>query len=156
MRHLAASVTIISANDGGVVYGMTATAVTSLTLDPPSLVICVNKHATIHDPLLRSGVFCVNLLRPDHQALSAAFSGNKVGRDRFTMGAWSLREIDPPRLKDGQAAIFCDVAGTLPYGTDTIIVGRVRQVDVAEPVTSRVYQTGCYGRFVPLASIDDS
>lgn len=80
MRRLASSVTIISANEDGAVYGLAATAVTSLALDPPSLIICVNRQATIYEPLLRSGAFCANLLRPEHQALSAAFTGKKAGR----------------------------------------------------------------------------
>jgi hypothetical protein len=46
----------------------------------PSLIICVNRQATIYEPLLRSGAFSANLLRPEHQALSAAFSGKKAGR----------------------------------------------------------------------------
>ena len=66
--------------EDGAVYGLAATAVTSLALDPPSLIICVNRQATIYEPLLHSGAFCANLLRPEHQALSAAFTGKKAGR----------------------------------------------------------------------------
>ncbi len=150
MRRLASTVTIITTNDNGVPYGMTATAVTSLTMDPPSLVICLNKEAGIHDPLLRSGAFCVNLLRPGHEPLSSDFSGKKVGQKRFESGNWEILEQQAPYLADAQSSIFCDVQATLPYGTHTIVVGRVTKVLVAESVMPLVHHNGRYGQFAPL------
>ena len=76
MRRLAATVTIISTSDAnGNRYGMTATAVNSLAMDPPSLLICVNHSASIHAPLVGRGRFCVNVLTTGHEDLVSAFSG---------------------------------------------------------------------------------
>lgn len=152
MRRLTSTVTIITANDKGRPYGMTATAVTSLTLTPPSLMICVNRSANTHDAILRSGSFCVNLLRPSHQSLCCDFSGKKAGRERFETGNWSMPATQPPYLTDAQSSIFCDVHGTLPNGTHTVVIGHVTKVLVAERIMPLLHQNGTYGRFEPLAA----
>ncbi len=153
MRGWGAAVTIITTNDGGIPHGMTATAATSLTMDPPSLVVCINKSASIHDPMLRTGEFCVNLLALDHQPLSGAFSGKLVGQERFNLGSWSLSQTAPPRLLGAQANIFCKVAETLGYGSHTLVVGRVTRVHTAEDVKPLLYQNGAYGQFSPISAI---
>lgn len=151
MRRLTSTVTIITTTNNGRPYGMTATAVTSLTLDPPSLMICVNQGANTHDAILRSGSFCVNLLRPSHQSLCCDFSGKKAGRERFETGHWSMPATQPPHLIDAQSSIFCNVHGTLPNGTHTVVIGHVTKVLVAERIMPLLHQNGTYGRFEPLA-----
>jgi flavin reductase (DIM6/NTAB) family NADH-FMN oxidoreductase RutF len=66
MRCIAATVIIVTADDGERYHGMTATAVTSLCMEPPSLLVCVNQKAFLHDMLLRAANFCVNVL---HQVM---------------------------------------------------------------------------------------
>lgn len=124
MRRMAATVTIISTGSSGQRFGMTATAVTSVSMDPPSLLVCVNRSASIHDPIREAGRFCVNLLSASHQAHCSAFSGKEKGEDRFRFGAWhSHGEL--PYLSDAQANIFCDVDVETPYGSHTVFIGRV-------------------------------
>jgi flavin reductase (DIM6/NTAB) family NADH-FMN oxidoreductase RutF len=85
MRRIAATVTIVTADDGERYDGMTATAVTSLCMEPPSLLVCVNQKAFLHDMLLRAANFCVNVLHQDHAELSAAMqraSARTTGEDR--------------------------------------------------------------------------
>jgi flavin reductase len=149
MRRMASTVSIITTNEAGTPHGMTATAVTSLAMDPPSILISVNKSASIHDPLLRSRKFCVNLLSVDNQALSGDFSGKKVGQERFTKGRWSMSTTEPPHLLDAQASIFCDADGSLPYGTHTVIVGRVTRAHAAEQIKPLLHQNAAYGQFTP-------
>ncbi|MFO1108104.1 MAG: flavin reductase family protein [Bradyrhizobium sp.] len=151
MRRLASTVTIVTTNDGGQPYGMTATAVTSLALDPPSLMICVNKSASAHDPILRSRSFCVNLLRSVHHSLSSDFSGRKAGRERFETGHWSIPATQPPYLTDAQSSIFCNVHSSLPNGTHTIVIGHVTKVLVADRIMPLLHQDGTFGRFEPLS-----
>ena len=75
MRRIAATVTIVTAHDGERHHGMTATAVTSLSMAPPSLLVCINKKTFLHDIMLKADSFCVNVLHQDHAELSAVFSG---------------------------------------------------------------------------------
>ena len=147
MRRMASTVTIITTIDDGVPYGMTATSVTSLSMDPPALLVCINKDARIHDRVLGSGTFCVNLLSRDHQPLSGDFSGRKAGQERFQDGGWCMSKAAPPHLPDAQSNIFCDVKGTTPYGTHSIIIGCVTRVLVAERIMPLLHQNGDYGSF---------
>ena len=80
MRQVAATVSIISTRSEGSRYGMTATAVTSVSCDPPSLLVCINRSASIHKPLEERKLFWVNLLREGQQSLCSTFSGGKTGR----------------------------------------------------------------------------
>src|SRR3982750_3308061 len=77
MRSLAGAVNIITSAHAGHLYGMTATAVCSATADPPTVLICVNKLATTHGAVLKSKVFCVNVLRSEDWELSTSFSGDR-------------------------------------------------------------------------------
>ena len=91
MRRIAATVTIVTADDGERYHGMTATAVTSLSMEPPSLLVCINKKAFLHDILLRAGNFCINVLHQDQAELSAAFSG--AGVIPGPLRCWQVGEV---------------------------------------------------------------
>jgi len=149
MRRLAATVCIITTNESGILHGMTATAVTSLAMDPPSILISINQRASIHDPLLRSGMFCVNLLGIGHEEMSGDFSGKKAGQERFEKERWSKSKAEPPYLIDAQATISCRVDGKLAYGTHTVFIGRVTGTLVADDIKTLLHQNASYGRFTP-------
>lgn len=147
MRRLAATVTIITTSDvNGNRYGMTATAVNSLAMDPPSLLICVNHSASIHAPLLGRGRFCVNVLTTEHEELVAAFSGKLKGDARFQVGAWRSEEGGGmPYLDDAQCNLFCDIENVIPYATHSIVVGRVAAVRVEEGIRPLIFADGKLG-----------
>jgi flavin reductase len=144
MRRFATTVSIISCACGGCRYGMSATAVTSLSVDPPSLLVCVNKSTATHRALSRGGRFCVNVLRSFHSRLSQAFSGKLKGEDRFRVGAWRETDDGLPFLGDAQANLFCDIDRTTDYGTHTIFIGRVYSAIVHADVDPLLYQDGRY------------
>src|SRR5271155_5585472 len=86
MRRLAASVVVVSAREGDTRYAMAASAVTSLSMEPPSILLCVNKSASIY-PILNHGKdFCINVLAGSHTDLSVACSGGQKGEGRFAIG----------------------------------------------------------------------
>lgn len=142
MRALASTVSIVSTRHERRRFGMTATAVTSVSTEPPSLLICINRSASLHGPLLDSRLFCVNILHAWQSALAQAFGAKDV--DRFAHGAWLADERDTPYLGDAQANIFCDVDDVHAYGSHTIVVGKVYHVGVRKPVHPLVYQDGRY------------
>ena len=92
MRYLAASVSIISAKDSNdKPYAMTASSVTSLTLEPPSILVCVNHDASIHDHLLNDEAkFCVNLLKKNQQDIATLCSIKEKEDQRFEDKNWNL------------------------------------------------------------------
>ena len=150
MRRFATTVSIISCTSDGCRYGMSATAVTSLSIDPPSLLVCINKSAATHRVLSRGGRFCVNVLRSFHSGLSQAFSGRLKGEDRFRLGAWHATDDGLPFLRDAQANLFCETDRITDYGTHTIFIGRVYLARVDEDVDPLLYQDGKYAIARPV------
>lgn len=150
MRGVAATVTVVSTEQDGVWYGMTATSFTSLSLDPPSVLIAVNRDASLHDPLLRRGAFAVNVLRegPAEAALSQLFGSSAVPSDeRFRHGRWRAHRGGLPILEDAQAWLVCRIVERLEVGTHTLVVGRVVDVSpLAADIAPLVYVDGTYRR----------
>lgn len=151
MRRLAATVTIISTADAqGEPHGMTATAVNSVSMDPPSLLICVNRSASIHEPLLARERFCVNVLTTDHEELVAAFGGKLKGEERFGIGDWQRQAGDVPYLANAQSNLFCNVVNVMTFGTHTIVIGQVTEVCVQEQIRPLIFTDGKLGAAAPL------
>jgi flavin reductase (DIM6/NTAB) family NADH-FMN oxidoreductase RutF len=144
MRRFATTVSVISCASGGCRHGMSATAVTSLSVDPPALLVCVNKSTATHRVLSRGGRFCVNVLRSFHSQVSQAFSGKLKGEDRFRVGAWQETDDGLPFLGDAQANLFCEIDRITDYGTHTIFIGRVYSAIVHADVDPLLYQDGKY------------
>jgi flavin reductase len=144
MRRLTSAVTVITTCHESCRYGMTATAVTSVSADPPSLLICINRSSSVHDPLIGSGRFCVNILLAEQTDIAAAFSGGVPQEMRFSQGSWAADETGVPFLHDAQANIFCEADAISSYGTHSIIVGKVADVLVHDRVTPLLYQNGRY------------
>lgn len=144
MRRFAATVSIISCQHAGRPFGMSATAVTSVCIDPPALLVCVNRSNATNSILAEGVHFCINVLRSCHSELSRRFGGDTHGGERFRYGNWVLLPERPPTLADAQANLFCKVDCRLEYGTHTILVGRVLRIECAQDVDVLVYHNGLY------------
>jgi flavin reductase (DIM6/NTAB) family NADH-FMN oxidoreductase RutF len=126
MRMLVSTVTIISANHGGSRGGLTATAVCSLSADPPSLLVCINRNSHTHDYVVQGGFFCVNLLAEEQQAVAEVFAGRTgaEGEAKFSTGEWVSAEGVAPRLVGALASIGCRVQRTVDVDTHSLVIGR--------------------------------
>jgi flavin reductase (DIM6/NTAB) family NADH-FMN oxidoreductase RutF len=149
LRRFPAAVSVITAAEGDRRHGMTATAVTSLSLDPPSLIVCINQSTLLHDILLLARRFCVNVLRREQAALSSAFSGAVPSEQRFGHGDWLTSAEGVTYLADAQVNIFCRKAAAVPYGTHTIFIGEAETVKVRDPIEPLIYQDATYCFSVP-------
>lgn len=128
MRHLAGAVNVITTRQGEVRAGLTATAVCSVTAEPPRLFACVNKTAGAHDLIVASGIFCVNILGKDHIPLAMRFSGlaGIDGDARFhPEDKWIKLKTGAPALDDALACFDCALFQTLDLGTHTAFIGDV-------------------------------
>jgi flavin reductase (DIM6/NTAB) family NADH-FMN oxidoreductase RutF len=143
MRRLASTVTVVTTCDGNSNFGMTASAVTSLAMTPPSLLVCVNTSTTFHKAITAGEMFCVNILRTGHDNVSAAFGGACTSAEKFAVGDWLL-DRPTPYLKDAQASIFCKRANLFEHGTHTIVIGNVIDLILTNPVSPLVYVDGRY------------
>ena len=112
MRHFAVGVTIITARDGDERAGLTATAVCSVTADPPRLVVFVNKNIAASPVILNSGALCVNVLAADQEPVAKAFA-NMVegvhGAERYGYGQWGELTTGAPALEGALANFDCRV-----------------------------------------------
>lgn len=145
MRRLAASVCVITAVDSsGERQAMTATAVTSVSDDPASLLVCINRQASLHDVIAQSQRFAVNVLSADQADISALCAGKEPGETRFSLGSWGDAN-GLPYLRDAQAVFFCHTARQMTHGTHLIVIGDVDHALVAEgTVNPLLYANGQY------------
>lgn len=146
MRRLTATVSLITTAEGEDLYGMAVTAVCSLGIIPPSLLICVAHTASMHDPLMRSRRFAVNMLSTEQSFLVGPFSGKVKGKERFAFGEWAKSAHGPPHLMGAQASVFCDVAQTFEHSGHTVVVGTVIAAIYQEAVRPLLYENGGFAR----------
>ena len=88
MRGVTSTVSIISAKADGERHAMTATSVTSLSLDPPAMLVCVNKDASIHNIINYGSSFCINILSSRQKELAEVCSKSEEGEARFEGQHW--------------------------------------------------------------------
>ena len=150
MRRFAVSVSIVTVSEGQSPSGMTATAVSSVSIDPPSVLVCVNRAARLHAQMQRGSAFCLNILSNEQASLSSAFGGRLSAQERFSLGEWLLSPGHPPALSDAQANVFCTVDALFEYGTHTIFIGRVAEVRLNGRCRPLIYAEGRYHRIVPV------
>jgi flavin reductase (DIM6/NTAB) family NADH-FMN oxidoreductase RutF len=146
LRRLAKAVVVITCQHGGERFAMTATAVSELSMEPPSLLICVNRSASLHAPLSAKAGFCVNILHREHTDISALCSGKAKGEARFALGRWETDANSIPYLADAQASFLCRHEQSFEYGTHCVVIGLVEKVLINGNVDPLVYVNGTYGR----------
>ena len=143
MRRYIYSVSIMSnKDDNGNSNAITVSSVTSISMDPPSLLICINKSSRIHDTLQIGSKFCINLLKKDQEELSNICSDEESYEERFNNENWDTEEI--PFLSNAQANIFCKVDKLTSYHTHTIVVGLVENANHTNEISTLTYVDGKY------------
>jgi len=124
LGHFAAAVTVVTNKaDDGQVAGITVTAFSSLSLDPPLVLICIDKRAKIHDRLVPGGNFAVNILADTQELLSRRFASSQG--DQFHEVGYSEGLTGAPLLHDVVTAIECRIVELQPGGDHTIVIGEV-------------------------------
>jgi flavin reductase len=147
MRRVASTVNVISICVDGEPLGITATAVSSLSLDPPSLLVCINRTASVHSRMEGATHFGVNVLHRDQEEMAQMFADRSRQALRFSAG-WVNDCVQPPRLIDAQAAIRCRRIDSHAFGTHSIFIGLVEAVHVREDIHPLLYLNG---RFVSVS-----
>lgn len=131
MSRLGAAVNLITSDGPEGRHGMTASAVCSITDDPPTLLVCVNRTNRSHDIFNGNGNLCVNVLAGRHQVLSNAFAG-RGGEDRFASGQWTTLATGAPVLRDAVVAFDCRIVERRVIGTHSVFYARVEAIHMDE------------------------
>lgn len=142
MRELAGAVTIITAGSGADAAGLTATAVCSLSMEPPRLLVCINRAGATFAALLASGEFCVNVLNAGQADLAAEFAGRtgKAGVGKFVSADWELYDAAPPRHLGALTAVHCKVHAMTILGTHAIVIGDVIETHMGNGGAALIYR----------------
>ena len=133
MRRWATGVTIVTAAHDGAASGMTVSSFTSVSLEPPQVLVTIERGTRTHDAISQSGAFAVSMLNEDQQAWSSRFGGQADGDgDRFTGVATTTRATGSPILDAAMAFLDCKVVVAHEVATHTIFVGLVEASGVSD------------------------
>jgi flavin reductase (DIM6/NTAB) family NADH-FMN oxidoreductase RutF len=146
MRHLTGGVSVITAGRGSDISGMTVTSVSSLSVEPPSLIVSVNRTASSWPFLTRYGHFGVNILTADQIDIAERFTGKGGlnGAARFAGAEWTTRASGVPLLVGALAAIDCEVEDIVERHSHAIVIGRVRDLQLSARTAALAYWQGRY------------
>ncbi len=146
MRHLTGGVSVITVGRGTDITGMTVTSVSSLSVDPPTLIVSVNRESSSW-PLLKShGCFGVNVLTADQLDVAERFSGKDglKGAARFAGAQWITLASGVPLLAGALAAIDCEVEDVVERHSHAIVIGRVLDMQSSRRGAALAYWQGQY------------
>jgi flavin reductase (DIM6/NTAB) family NADH-FMN oxidoreductase RutF len=132
MGHFATGVTIVTTAHAGTVRGMTANSVCSVSLDPLSVLVCVNREAITFGILDAGKVFCVNVLGEDQEALSRACARPDTPEAELKGVSYHLGQSGAPILEGALAFLDCRVSATMDFGTHRIYVGEAVDIGSAD------------------------
>lgn len=126
MGRFASGVTVVTTCEGSRRLGITVNAFTSVSLDPPLVLVCIDRSSRLHDVLLRTGIFAVNFLSEDQANISTCFASRGKERYENFCGVSSHREATgAPVFDESLGFVDCRIADVYPGGDHTIVVGRV-------------------------------
>jgi flavin reductase (DIM6/NTAB) family NADH-FMN oxidoreductase RutF len=146
MRHLAGGVSVITVGRGKDIAGMTVTSVSSLSVDPPSLIVSINRASSSWPLLQHHGVFGVNILTADQLEVAERFTGKGglKGAERFAGAEWITGASGVPLLAGALAAIDCEVEDIVERHSHAVVIGRVLDMRLSSRTAALAYWQGQY------------
>jgi len=148
MSRAAATVNVVTTDGPGGRAGVTVSAMSSVSADRPALLVCVHQASPACQAIKRNGQLCVNVLRAEQTAISDRFAGRlKTGdADKFAGAAWRRLATGAPALDDALVAFDCTVMREVDWGTHTIFIADVVDIELAEDAgLPLIYACRSYG-----------
>lgn len=147
MRGAVTGVNIVTTDGAAGRFGVTVSAFSSVSTEPPMVLVCINRRSPVSDALVSNGCFVVNVLSASHQRLADTFAGNPDRGTAYDFGAarWNESATGAPVLSGAVAELDCALATTVDAGTHRIFIGRVVDIGTAaaDPL---LYSNRRYGR----------
>ncbi len=146
MRRLANGVSLVTHGVGDARVGMTATSVSSLSAEPPTLIVCVNRSASLYASLNPGAAFGVSVLAAGQSEYADRFAGRSglAGAARFEEGRWRRLPSGVSALADAAAIFECEVEDLVERHTHAIVIGRVRAAYSGTQAGALLYWRGNY------------
>lgn len=151
MARFPGAVTIVTARDGDQRRGITATAVCSVSAEPPSLLVCLNRKTGTCAAVRASGRFGVSLLAGDGGDLAMVFAGatGASGEEKFATGTWEDDSHGQPSLQDAVLRFSCEVAEVVEAGSHCVFIGHIAEIRHGEG-PALVYEQSRFHRLTPM------
>jgi flavin reductase len=146
MARMGAAVNIITTDGASGRAGFTASAVCSVTDSPPTLLVCLNRSASVYEAFIRNNSLCVNTLRPDHEQLSRLFGGKTPMEERFAAATWTKKISGAPVLEGAAVAFDCQVFKLSEVGTHSVLFCEVIAIERHESASGLIYFDRGYHR----------
>jgi flavin reductase (DIM6/NTAB) family NADH-FMN oxidoreductase RutF len=146
MRRLPGGVSVITVGHGKNITGMTVTSVSSLSVDPATLIVSINRESSSWPLLRQYGFFGVNILTADQLDVAERFTGKDgvKGADRFKGSEWITRASGVPLLAGALAAVDCEVEDIFERHSHAVVIGRVLDLQFSAPTAALAYWQGQY------------
>jgi len=157
MGHFVTGVTVVTALDGDRPFGITVNALSSVSLDPPLVMVALDRRRFLTPIVRAAGRYAVNILAEDQQDLSDCFAGASVepGREQFCGAAWHPGQTGLPILDGASAALEVTVVQTFSAGDHDLFIGRVDALtDEARHPMPLLYYRRRYLRIERAATAD--
>jgi flavin reductase (DIM6/NTAB) family NADH-FMN oxidoreductase RutF len=147
-RHLAGGVSVVTTGHGEDRTGLTATSVSSLSADPPTIFFGLNLASSTYPVLRRHRSFGVNFLNATQKQVADRFAGRKgeKGTERYAGAEWTQAVTGAPLLVGALASLDCEVEEMIQRHSHSIVIGRVREVRAGRDDAALVYWRGDYER----------
>ena len=140
-------VTVVTARASDRIHGMTVSAFTEVSLDPPLVLVCADKASLTHPVIAEGRVFAVNILARDQEGVSERFASKKDEHRRFEGLDYETGKTGAPLLEGSVAALDCRVVAAHDAGDHVIYVGEVEELRLSEDREPLLYHGGRYGGF---------
>lgn len=128
MSRVASGVSIVTTQGTAGRFGLTVSSMTSVSAEPPLLLVCINRKSVARDAVFTNGRFAVSALATHQAGLAANFAGRAASGRHYEFAAEDWADLaDLPRLHDCAASFRCSLESSLEFGTHTLFVGRVEQ-----------------------------
>jgi flavin reductase len=147
MRHAAASVAVVTTDGPAGRWGLTVSAVCSVSADPPMILVCINQRSPVLPAIIANSCFCVNFLSVNQSYVADVFAGRRLPArdDRFSTGTWRNSATGAPELIDAVAALDCRLKSESRVASHAILVGQTVETRV-EPGEPLIYLDRSYRR----------
>jgi flavin reductase len=132
MSRLGAAVNVITTDGVAGKAGFTASAVCSVTDEPPMLLVCLNRNASVYHAVKQNSVLCVNTLGAGHQRISDLFGGKTPMEERFAAAEWRSHTTGAPVLQAAPVAFDCQVVSCTSVGTHDVLYCAVQEIILGE------------------------
>ena len=141
MAHFAGHVHVATTDGKAGKRGTTVIAACSVSDDPPMVLVCLNRHNPANEVFSENGVFALNTLAMEHEAMAAAFAGltGLAQEDRFAMGQWTTISTGSPVLAGAMASFDCEIVDARDLATHRVLFGKVTGLALADSLKPLIY-----------------